>query len=93
VCARACARACARVCIDTLVFFQKDVSIHTRERTCVRAHTQTYVIPEGFEANHSHSNTNIRHSNIRSTPLKLIYIISSIYKSKIKCFEYFLPMH
>jgi len=43
--------------------------------------------------NPSHLNTNIRHSNTRSTRLKLIYIISSIYKPKIKCFEYFLPMH
>jgi len=33
--------------------------------------------------------TQIRHSNTRSTSLKLIYIILSIYKSKIKCFEYF----
>ena len=40
--------------------------------------------------NPSHLNTNIRHSNTRSTPLKLIYIISSIYKSKIKYFEYVL---
>ena len=41
--------------------------------------------------NLSHSNSNIQHSNTWSTPLKLIYIISSIYKQKIKCFEYFLP--
>ena len=39
--------------------------------------------------NPSHSNTNIRHSNTRFTPLKLIYIISSIYIPKIKCFIYF----
>ena len=43
--------------------------------------------------NPSHSNTNIRHLNTRSTPLKLIYIISSVYKPKIKCFEYFLSIH
>ena len=43
--------------------------------------------------NPSHSNTNIPHSNKRSTPLKLIYIISSIYKAKIKYFKYFLLMH
>ena len=43
--------------------------------------------------NHSNSNTTLRHSNTRSAPLKLIYIISSIYKAKIKCFEYFLPIH
>ena len=34
----------------------------------------------------SHSNSTLWHSNTRSTPLKLIYIISSIYKPKIKCF-------
>ena len=43
--------------------------------------------------NPSNSNTIIRHSNTRSTPLKLIYIISSIHKPKIKCFEYFFPIH
>ena len=46
-----------------------------------------------LRSNPSHSNTNIRHSNTRSTLLKLIYIILSIYKPKIKCFEYFLLMH
>ena len=43
--------------------------------------------------NPSNSNTTLRHSNTRSTLLKLIYIISSMYKPEIKCFEYFLPMH
>ena len=43
--------------------------------------------------NLSHSSTNIRYLNTRSTPLKLICIISSIYKSKIKCFEYFLLIY
>ena len=31
--------------------------------------------------------------NTRSTLLKLICIISSIYRQKIKCFEYFLPFY
>jgi len=39
------------------------------------------------------SNSALRHSNTRSTMLKLIYIISSIYKLKIKCFEYFLSIY
>jgi len=32
--------------------------------------------------NPSHSNSTLRHLNIRSTPMKLIYIISSIYNQK-----------
>ena len=66
-------------------------TLHTHTHT--HTHRETCVLPKGFEANPFHSNTNIRHSNTRSTPLKLIYIISSIYKSKIMCFEYFLPIH
>ena len=41
----------------------------------------------------SNSNSTLRHANTRSTLLKLIYIISSLYKPKIKCFEYFVPIH
>ena len=41
----------------------------------------------------SNSNTTLRHSNTRSIPLKLIYIIWNIYIPNIKCFEYFLPIH
>jgi len=46
-----------------------------------------------LSSNSSHLNTTLRHSNTRSTLLKLIYIISSSYKPKIKFFEYFLPIH
>ena len=46
-----------------------------------------------LRSNLSHSNSTLRHSNTRSSLLKLIYIISSIYKQKIKCFEYFLSIH
>ena len=46
-----------------------------------------------FRLNPSHSDNNIRHLNIRSTSLKLIYIISSIFKLKINHFGYFVPIH
>jgi len=51
------------------------------------------VSPEGFEAESFPLKYNPRYSNTRSTSLKLIYIISSFFKPKIKYFKYFLPMH
>ena len=50
-------------------------------------------IQKDLSPNPFNSNTALRHSNPIFTPWKLIYIISSIYKPKIKCFEYFLSMH
>ena len=47
----------------------------------------------GFKAKSFPLKYNPRHPNVRSTPLKLIYIISSTYKPKIKCFEDFLLAH
>ena len=47
------------------------------------SHTHRLVsFQKDLRTNHSHSNTNIRHSNTWFSPLKLIYIISSIYKPK-----------
>ena len=42
---------------------------------------------KNLSPNPSNLNTTLRPSKARSIPLKLIYIMSSIYKSKIKCFE------
>ena len=50
----------------------------------------TRAISEGFEIESFPLKYNLRHPNARSIPLKLIYIISNIYKPKFKCFEYFL---
>ena len=62
-------------------------------------HTHTYieretcVLSKRFEPESFQLKYNPRHSNTRSTPLELIYIILSIYKPKIMCFEYFLSIH
>ena len=65
---------------------------------CTRDHTHTHrerlaSFQKNSRLNPSHSNTNIRHSNTIYTPLKMIYIISSIQKPKIKCFKYSLHIH
>ena len=71
--------------IHAQIFSQGSYTHTERER-------ETCVLPKDLSPNPSNSNTILRHLNTRSTPLKLIYIISSIYKQKIKCFEYFLPV-
>ena len=74
--------------------------------TYIHTHTHIYIyiyiererdklvsFQEDLSWDPSHSKFTLRHSNTRFIPLKLIYIISSIYKTKIKFFEYILPIH
>jgi len=71
---------------------------HTHMRVCVYVHVYVCVCAErqrdrlvsfqkNLRSNPSHSNSTLWNSNTRSTPLKLIYIISSTYIPKIKYFE------
>ena len=71
-------------------------------RIFTHTHTHTHTHTEGergrlvssqkdLNLNPSNSNTTLRHSNARFTPLKLIYIILSIYKSKFKFLNTFCP--
>jgi len=48
---------------------------------------------EDSDPDPSHSNIYLRYLKIRFTPLKLIYIILSLYKSKVMYFKYFLSIH
>ena len=66
----------------SLESFPNDTSLHTRILVSFQ---------KDLRLNLSHSNSTLRYSNTRSTPLKLIYVISSIYKPKIKCFNTFCP--
>jgi len=79
-----------------------EVPVRTSSLLNISQYTYIYIERErdrlvsflkDLRSNPSHSNSTLRHSNTRSTPLKLIYNISSIYKPRIKCFEYFLPIH
>ena len=55
--------------------------------------TRTCVILEGFEAESFSVKYQHPTFEYKIHSLKLTYIILNIYKSKIKCFEYFLPIH
>ena len=51
------------------------------------------VIPEGFEDESFPLKYNITSSEYKIHSVEVNYIISNIYKPKIKYFKYFLPMY
>ena len=81
---------CVYVCLCVYMYICMCVCIYSARK---RERERLVSSQKDSNSDSSHSNLTLRHSNTRSTPLKLIYIILSIYKSKIKCFEYFLPIH
>ena len=84
VCMYVCVCVCVCVCIYMYIYVCLCIYMYVCMYTLVSFQKDSRL-------KLSHSNTNIRHSNTRSTPLKLIYIILSIYKKKSSIWSTFCP--
>ena len=90
-----------RTQVSLSLSFSMYVCVCVRTRACTHTHTHTHiyiwrktcVLPKVFEPESFQLKYNPPTFEYKIHSLKLIYSISSIYKPKIECFGYCLPLH